>query len=257
MKAMKAMEAMKAMKLGRRAKREIKAAEEAMKSATSKKAMKSAKGAMKAMKSAKMKAMKSALQGAMEVMESTTGSDTDDEFELGTWTVHVVKTRRERETQYESILDRHGQISMAVVHQIRPGGRPYHEIGTNTSTQRYPRLRFYFSAARPERYSDFRRAYWRCKVNGESVRLSDDDADVGGVGGADANRRRRPSDARADSREGCVAAVFSHASLDRLAEEKPALAMAVLSRMAAAATARRRRALADVLGEDAPRVRRK
>ena len=89
------------------------------------------------------------------------------------------------------------------------------------------------------------------------LEFGDDDADVGGVGGADANRRRRPSDARADPREGCVAAVFSHASLDRLAEEKPALAMAVLSRMAAAATARRRRALADVLGEDVPRVRRK
>ena len=89
------------------------------------------------------------------------------------------------------------------------------------------------------------------------LEFGDDDVDVGGVGGADANRRRRRTDVRADPREGCVAAVFSHASLDRLAEEKPGLAMAVLSRMAAAATARRRRALADVLGEDAPRVRRK
>ena len=89
------------------------------------------------------------------------------------------------------------------------------------------------------------------------LEFGDDDADDSDVGDADANRRRRRTDARADPREGCVAAVFSHAALDRLAEEKPGLAMAVLTRMARAATARRRRALENVLGEDTPRVRRK
>ena len=86
------------------------------------------------------------------------------------------------------------------------------------------------------------------------LEFGDDDADDSDVGDADANRRRRRTDARADPREGCVAAVFSHAALDRLAEEKPGLAMAVLTRMARAATARRRRALENVLGENPARA---